>query len=120
MTEATQAALTEEEMIDNLYIMAEELQLQAMAVNRRGLAQVHANLHGHTKSIDFRLYASDAEWKGKPYPEELSKLDLRLDLNKNLWLEANAELYQEEMDSALAFSQQLDQILDHNRPLVAR
>ena len=120
MTEATQEQLTEQDMIDNLYIMAEELQLQAMAVNRRGLAQVHSGLHGHTNSIDFRLYASDAEWRGEPYPEELSKLDLRLDLHPDLWLEANAELYQEAMDSALAFSQQLDQILDHNRPLVAR
>ena len=120
MTQATQATLTEEEMIDNLYIMAEELQLQAMAVNRRRLAQVHAGLHGHTHHIDFRLYPSDVEWIGEPYPEELSKLDLRLDLNDGLWLEANAELYQEAMDKALAFSQQLDQILDHNRPLVAR
>lgn len=120
MTEATQATLTEEEMIDNLYIMAEELQLQAMAVNRRGLAQVHANLDGNVNTIDFRLYASGVKWRGEPYPEELSKLNLNLSLNPHLWLEAKAELYQEEMDSALAFSQQLDQILDHNRPLVAR
>lgn len=121
MTQATQATLTEEEMIDNLYIMAEELQLQAMAINRRGLAQVHSNLFGHTKDLDFRLYASDAKFvEDKPAPEVLSKLDLKLRMYDFQDDEEKAEDYRSRIEAAQAFSQQLDGILETNRPLVAR
>jgi len=122
MTEATQEQLTPEDMLENLHIMAEEILLLAVAVNRSRLATVNASYSGHIDVLSAEVYEAGATFKsGTPTPECLASLWMSCDLMGDMKDTRFArDYYEESVRKCRAFSQQLDSILEVNRPLVAR
>ncbi|WP_296935990.1 hypothetical protein [uncultured Marinobacter sp.] len=110
--------LTEEEMIENLHLATEEVLLQCMVLNRRGIVQAHLNIHGHTQSTDIRIMPANTEWRdGIELPDKLAEIDIRLTfydwLNKN---EMNDE-YLARMASLEQFIRYLDHLIALNKPI---
>lgn len=110
--------LTEEEMIENLSLAAEEVLLLCMVLNRRRIAQAHVNIHGHTQSTDIRIMPANTEWRdGIERPDKLAEIDIRLTfygwLNKN---EMNDE-YLARMASLEQFTRYLDHLIALNKPI---
>ncbi|ROQ39353.1 hypothetical protein EDB94_3756 [Marinobacter sp. 3-2] len=110
--------LTEEEMIENLHLATEEVLLQCMVLNRRGIVQAHLNIHGHTQSTDIRIMPANTEWRDEiELPDKLAEIDIRLTfydgLNKN---EMNDE-YLARMASLEQFIRYLDHLIALNKPI---
>jgi len=109
-------------MLENLHIMAEEIMLLAVAVNRSKLATVNASYSGHIDVFSADVYEAGASFKGgEPSPECLCSLWMPCYLMDGLEDTSFArDEYQKDIQKGLAFSQYLDEILETGRPLVAR
>ncbi|MEC7814742.1 MAG: hypothetical protein VX939_00590 [Pseudomonadota bacterium] len=110
--------LTEEEMIENLHLAAEEVLLQCMVLNRRGIVQAHLNIHGHTHSTDIRIMPANTEWSdGVELPDRLADIDIRL----TFWDWLNKKEMNEEYLARMARLEQFIRYLDHlialNKPI---
>lgn len=110
--------LTEEEMIENLHLAAEEVLLQCMVLNRRGIVQAHMNIHGHTHSTDIRIMPANTEWSdGIELPDRLADIDIRL----TFWDWLNKKEMNEEYLARMARLEQFTRYLDHlialNKPI---
>ncbi len=110
--------LTEEEMIENLHLAAEEVLLQCMVLNRRGIVQAHLNIHGHTHSTDIRIMPANTEWSdGIELPDRLADIDIRL----TFWDWLNQKEMNEEYLARMARLEQFIRYLDHlialNKPI---
>ncbi|WP_375182785.1 hypothetical protein [Marinobacter sp.] len=110
--------LTEEEMIENLHLAAEEVLLQCMVLNRRGIVQAHLNIHGHTHSTDIRIMPVNTEWsEGIELPDRLADIDIRL----TFWDWLNQKDMNEEYLARMARLEQFIRYLDHlialNKPI---
>jgi hypothetical protein len=110
--------LTEEDMIENLHLATEEALLQCMVLNRRGIVQVHSNIHGHTHSIDIRIMPANTEWRdGIELPDKLAEIDVRLAFYD--WY--NPKEMNEEYLARMARLEQFIRYLDHlialNKPI---
>ncbi|MBB5320445.1 hypothetical protein [Marinobacter oulmenensis] len=122
MTEATQEKLTPEDMLENLRIMAEEIFLLAVTINARKLAVVNIKYAGHIDVLDADVFEAGANFTNKDqFPDRLASLWMPCYLMDGLKDTSFArDMYQEEIQKGRAFSEYLDQILETNRPLVAR
>ncbi len=110
--------LNEEEMVENLHLATEEVLLQCMVLNRRGIVQAHLNIHGHTHSTDIRIMPANTEWrKGIELPEELGRIDIRLTFYE--WMEPKErnEEYLGRMANMEQFIRYLDHLIALNKPI---
>lgn len=102
--------LTEEDMIENLHLAAEEALLQCMVLNRRRIVQAHANVHGHTQHIDIRIMPANTEWRdGIELPDKLAEIDIKLTFYE--WYEPQE--MNEEYVARMARLEQFIRYLDH-------
>lgn len=102
--------LTEEDMIENLHLATEEVLLQCMVLNRRGIVQAHLNIHGHTHSTDIRIMPANTEWRnGIELPDPIGEIDIRLTFYD--WF--NQKEMNEEYLARMAKLEQFISYLDH-------
>lgn len=110
--------LNEEEMIENLHLATEEVLLQCMMLNRRGIVQAHLNIHGHTHTTDIRIMPANTEWrKGIELPEELGRIDIRFTFYERMEPKERNEEYLGRMANLEQFICYLDHLIALNKPI---
>lgn len=110
--------LTEEEMIENLNLAAEEVILQCMVLNRRRIVQAHMNLHGHVHTVDVRIMPANTEWRdGIELPDRLGDIDIRLTFSDFMDVERKNEEYVARMANLEQFIRYLDHLIALNKPI---
>lgn len=110
--------LTEEDMIENLHLATEEVLLQCMVLNRRGIVQAHLNIHGHTHCTDIRIMPANTEWRdGIELPDPLGEIDIRLSFYGWYNQKEMNEEYLARMARLEQFIRYLDHLIALNKPI---
>jgi len=112
----TKLTLTKEEMIENLYLAAEEIALQCMILNRRKLVQAMYYMHAHVDlmGIDI-LPANTVHKEGFERPESLGRLNMKFDFYDWQSLTECHESYDERMQEIDVFVRYLDHLIAMNK-----
>lgn len=112
----TKLTLTKEEMIENLYLVAEEITLQCMILNRRKLVQAFINIHPHVDSMVVKVMpANTIHRKGIERPEPLGQLDIELKFRGWQYLKECHETYSNQMEESEIFIRYLDHLIAMNK-----
>lgn len=110
--------LTEEEMIENLHLAAEEVLLQCMVLNRRGIVQAHVHVHAHTHDVHIKVMPANTEWRdGIELPDRLGDVDIKLDFYQWMELKEKNEDYVARMAKIEQFTRYLDHLIALNKSI---
>lgn len=112
--------LTKEQMIDNLYLVMEEIFLQGMVINRRGLVQFHAHVSAHCENFDVRVMPANTRYEKEfELPEQLAAIRIDLDFYDWSTVERCREEYQVRMVEIETFIRYLDWLIARNTRIEA-
>lgn len=114
----TELTLSKEEITENLNLAAEEIILQCMILNRRGIVQAHFDASPHVQSFKVRVMPANTVWrKGLNYPDELGSVEASggFDDSDEDWLVQKC--YSESMAKMEVFIRYLDHLIAMNKPI---
>jgi len=104
--------LTKEEMIQNMYLRAEDLILKCLVLNRRGLVQAEFSTSPHVQTMCFRVFPANTVWTGKyEIPAPLAQLDIKLDFYEFMGMAAQHNSYSDAMDEMETLGMYLDLLI---------
>lgn len=109
----TELTLTKEKMIENLYLVSEEIMLRCMILNRRELVQAFVYMHPHVDVFDVSVMpANTVHRQGIERPDPLGMLDVRLKFYNHLSPEECREDYDKQMSEIETFTRYLDHLIN--------
>lgn len=104
--------LTKEEMIQNMYLRAEELIPKCLVLNRRGLVQAVFSASPHVQAMSFRVFPANTVWARKyEIPAPLAQLDIKLDFYEFMDVAAQHNSYSDAMDEMETLGMYLDLLI---------
>ncbi|MBK1874614.1 hypothetical protein FE848_15415 [Marinobacter sp. 1-3A] len=116
----TKLTLSKTEMIDDLYLAAEEVTLQCMILNRRKLVQAFIYMHPHVENMNVKIMpANTVHREGVERPEPLGVLDIKLKFWDNDDLDECKDFYSEQMEKIELFIRYLDHLITAGKRIEA-
>lgn len=108
--------LTKEKMIDNLYLVSEEIMLQCMILNRRKLVQAMIYGAAHVDQVHIEILpANTAHRFDVERTDALGEIRLKLDFYDWMDIEECQKDYSSRMDEAEVFVRYLDHLIAINK-----
>lgn len=109
--------LTPEEMIESLYLKAEEIQLKTMVLARRVIAHGFASFSGHIVTLDARVLPLDTIYEQGRGQERLAEITARLEFYG--WMNATdmAQEYQKQASNLDAYIAYLDYVIESGKAI---
>lgn len=112
--------MTIEEMTENLNLAAEEVILQCMILNHRGIVQAHFSANPHVHTIDVRVMPANTKWKtGLDLPDKLGYLNVYTGFSEEDFDDRFSRTrYLESMAKIQDFIQYLDDLIEAEKPII--